>query len=120
MITKYVTAIIALLILLFVIELIREEKLMFKYALGWIVISLLAIFFTIFDKILFKLSEFFGFELTSNFIFFSLLTIFVFITLFITIFLCQQNNHNDKIAQKLGILEFEIDQLKKEKDKEQS
>ena len=94
-----------------VIELVRREKLTFKYALSWLVISAAALFFAVFDRLLFKIAYACGFELPSNFIFFSLLVFFVLVSLFLTIFLCEQNNRNDTIAQKIGILEFEIQRL---------
>ncbi len=103
--------------LLLVIELIRQEKLTFKYAFGWICVSLVAIFFTIFDAVLFKIAYFFGFKLPSNFIFFSLLSVFVFLSLLMTLFLCQQNSRNDIMAQKMAVLEFEVEELKKGKEK---
>ena len=102
-----------------VIELVRRERLTFKYALSWLVISVLALFFAVFDRLLFRIAYACGFELPSNFIFFSLLAFFVFLSLFLTIFLCEQNNRNDTIAQKIGILEFEIERLNKLLDVDQ-
>lgn len=113
MIVKVLSICLALLVLVFVIELIRRDKLTFKYALSWIIVSSLAVFFGIFDKPLFKIAYFLGFKLASNFIFFSLFSIFVFLSLLFTIFLCQQNSRNDILAQKISILELEIEQLKK-------
>ena len=101
-------------IFLLVIELVREEKLMFKYAAWWICLSVAAIVLTIFDDIIFKMAGFFGFELASNFIFFTILAIFVFMSLFMTILLSQQNSHNDTMAQKIAMLEYEVEELKKD------
>ena len=114
MIEKYFILLLAGVVLILVIELIREEKLTFKYAFGWIFVSILAIIFTIFDALLFRVASFFGFELKSDFILFIFLAIFVFLSLLMTIFLCQQNSNNDVIAQQLGILKFEIEKLKEE------
>ena len=36
----------------------------------------------------------------------------VFLTLSLTIFLCQQNIRNDQMAQKIGLLEQEVEELK--------
>ncbi len=110
---KWLAIIISGGILWTVIELVRREKLTFKYALSWLVISVAALFFAVFDHLLFRIADTLGFELPSNFIFFSLLVFFVFLSLFLTIFLCEQNNRNDTIAQKIGILEFEIERLNK-------
>ncbi|HOW34794.1 MAG TPA: DUF2304 domain-containing protein [Candidatus Omnitrophota bacterium] len=110
---KILSLILSLIIFVLVIELVRREKLTFKYAFGWLVLCVAAVFFAVFDQLLFKISGFLGFTLASNFIFFSLLCFFVFLSLLLTAFLCQQNNRNDMMAQKIGILEFEVSQLKK-------
>ncbi|MDP8213496.1 MAG: DUF2304 domain-containing protein [Candidatus Zapsychrus exili] len=114
---KILAIVISLSALIFVIDLIRREKLMFKYAFSWIIVSILAVFFSIFDKILFKIAYLLGFQLPSNFIFFSLLSVFVFLSLLITIFLCQQNNRNDIMAQKISLLELEIKKIKEKENK---
>ena len=110
---RFLSIILSVFVLLFVIELVRREKLTFKYAMGWLIILALAIFFAVFDRCLYGLSAWFGFHLPSNFIFFVILGGFVFLSLILTIFLCQQNSRNDATAQKLGILEQELEELKK-------
>ena len=97
---KILSLILSVAMLIFIIELSRREKLTFKYAAGWIIASLAAIFFTIFNRLLFKLAAWFGFKLPSNFIFFVCFFAFVILTLLLTLFLCQQNKRNDLIAQK--------------------
>jgi hypothetical protein len=103
---------LSFLMFLFVIDLVRRHKLTFKYALAWLVVALIGVFFSIFHKLLFRIADFLGFELPSNFIFFTLFCVFVFLSLVLTVFLCQQNNRNDTMAQKIALLEFEIKQLK--------
>ncbi len=118
--TKTIAGIMSFFVLITVIELVRRERLTFKYALGWIFIAIIAIASVVFDRALYSLAHWFGFELPSNFIFFGLLCFFVFLSLLLTTFLCQQNIRNDTIAQKIGILEMELSQLKEhveEKDK---
>jgi hypothetical protein len=113
MLLKFISIIVSLLVLGLSLELIRRERLTFKYAMGWILVGLGGLFFAIFDKMLFRMAYGLGFELPSNFVFFMLLAFFTFLSLFLTIFLCQQNNRNDIMAQKIGILEFEVDRLMK-------
>ena len=108
---KLLGIILAAFIFILVVELTRREKLTFKYASVWLIVSSAAVFFAVFDKLLFKIAYGFGFQLPSNFIFFVLMTAFVFISLLMTIFLCQQNRRNDKMAQQIAMLEFEIKQL---------
>ncbi|MDP2654064.1 MAG: DUF2304 domain-containing protein [Candidatus Omnitrophota bacterium] len=110
---RYLSIILSVLVLMFVFELVRREKLTFKYAMGWIFVLSLAVFCAVFDDLLYALSDRLGFALTSNFIFYVILGGFVFLSLLMTIFLCQQNGRNDAIAQKLGLLEEELRELKK-------
>ena len=103
-------------IFLFVIDLVRRRRLTFKYAVSWLLVSGGAIFFAIFYRLLFACAAFLGFELPSNFIFFALFCVFVFLSLLMTVFLCQQNSRNDVMAQKIALLEFELKELKKKSE----
>jgi len=105
---KILTILLASILFVLIIELIRRDKLTFKYALGWLLTSLVAITFAFFDNIVFALANLLGFELPSNFIFFSCLFCLVFLSLLLTIFLCQQNERNDRMIQKLALLENRI------------
>lgn len=113
---KLIAVIVSFIILFLIIDLIRREKLTFKYAIGWIFASLIAITFAVFDGLLLKVSTFFGFELPSNFVFFSLIGALTLMTLLMTLFLCQQNRRNDTIAQRISLLELELRQQNKESD----
>lgn len=110
--SKLIAIFIVVVFILLVVELVRRERLTFKYASGWFGVLVMALFLAVFDELLFKVSSWLGFELPSNFIFFALLCVFVFLGLLLTVFLCQQDNRNDAIAQKIGLLEFELEQLK--------
>ncbi len=104
--------VLSLLMFFLVLDLVRRHKLTFKYALAWLLVAVSGVFFSFFYKFLFKLAVILGFELPSNFIFFSLFCVFVFLSLVMTVFLCQQNGRNDTMAQRIALLEFEIKQLK--------
>ncbi len=95
----------------FVLELVRREKLTFKYAFGWLFLAAAGVLCSVFKEPLFAFSRLCGFALPSNFIFFGLLCAFVFLSLLMTVFLCQQNKRNDRMAQALGLLELEIRKL---------
>lgn len=109
--TKSLALVLALFMFLLVIELVRREKLTFKYAVGWLTACLSAILAVMFDQVLYKISSWFGFQLTSNFIFFGILSVFVFLGLVMTVFLCQQDNRNRIMAQRIALLELEIRKL---------
>ena len=113
--TRFLTIGLSSILLLVIIELIRRERLTFKYAMGWLSVSFLAIIFAIFNDVIFKIAYFFGFEIPSNFIFFICLFCLIFLSLLLTIFLCQQNERNDKIVQKIAILEHRISEVEQNK-----
>jgi hypothetical protein len=108
-----VAIVVSMAIFLFVIDLVRRQRLTFKYAVAWLLVSGGAIFFAVFYRLLFALAGLLGFELPSNFIFFALFCVFVTLSLLLTVFLCQQNSRNDVMAQKIALLEFELRELKK-------
>jgi hypothetical protein len=108
---KMLAILLSVVIFLFVLDLVRRRKLRFKYALGWLFVSAAAVFLSFFHQVLFWTASALGFELPSNFIFFALSCVFVFLSLLLTVFLCQQNERNDCMAQKIAILECKIKEL---------
>ncbi|MCB9772017.1 MAG: DUF2304 domain-containing protein [Candidatus Omnitrophica bacterium] len=111
---RFLSILLAVVFFFIVIDLIRREKLTFKYAAGWLSVTFLGIILAVFDKFLSGFATKLGFELTSNFIFFTVSCGLIFLSLVLTIFLCQQNNRNDRMAQKIGLLENEIQKIQKE------
>ncbi len=108
--------ILSITIFALVLELVRREKLTFKYAFSWLFFAAVGLFCSIFKGFLFMVSRWCGFELPSNFIFFGLLCAFVFLSLLMTVFLCQQNSRNDRMAQALGLLELEMKKIRERLD----
>ncbi len=113
---KVLSVFLALVLFVFIVELVRREKLTFKYAAGWILVSLAGLLLSVFDGFLHAVSRVFGFELLSNFIFFAMICVFVFLSLLLTILLCQQNSRNDRMAQKIGLLENKLEKITKRMD----
>ena len=105
---------ISFIILLAVIELVRRQKMTFKYSTLWLGICASVAFFSINDRLLKKISVFFGFELLSNFVFFLLLIFFILICLLLTIYANEQNNRSDTLTQTVGILEYQLKELEKQ------
>ena len=98
---------IAVAIMISVIELIRQ-KMTFKYSCLWLVASAVVLFFAFSPHVLRQVSEVAVFVLPSNFVFFLLLTFFVFLSLFLTIYINEQNNRTDSLAQSIAMLEYKI------------
>ncbi len=109
---QLLAVVVSLVIFLFVLDLVRRHKLTFKYALSWLSVAAAAVFFAVFKGLLFQCAAFLGFELPSNFIFFAVISALVLLSLLMTVFLCQQNERNDTMAQKIAILELELKEFK--------
>ncbi|MFZ5801756.1 MAG: DUF2304 domain-containing protein [Candidatus Omnitrophota bacterium] len=102
---------VACAVFFFVIELIRRQKMTFKYALGWLAGSALVLGFAIFDQALRRIATAAGFVLTSNFVFFLLLVFFVLLSLSLTVYINEQNTRSEQLAQKLGTIELKLKKL---------
>ena len=108
---KYFAIACSVMILLFIVELIRREKMTFKYAVTWLTAGLLVLGFSIYDRFLGSMARLAGFELTSNFIFFLFLVLVVFLSLLLTIYTNEQNRRNEILTQSVAILEYRLGQF---------
>lgn len=109
---QWLAVILSMLLMAIVLELVRRNRLTFRYAMAWLFIGLGGILGALFHQVIFNISVFFGFELPSNFIFFVLFGVFIFLSLLLTVFLCQQHNRNDRMSQHIALLEEELRQLR--------
>jgi hypothetical protein len=112
---KIFALIMTSLVLVLVIDRIRRQKMTFKYALAWLASSALVFFFTIKDNWLNSLSQWAGFALPSNFIFFLLLIFVIFFSLLLTIHINEQNSRTESLAQAVAKLDYRLKKLEKEK-----
>ena len=111
---KMLTLIITSFIMILVINLIRHQKMTFKYALAWLASCTLVIVFTVQDPWIGALAEWAGFALTSNFIFFLLLIFVIFFSLLLTIHINEQNSRTESLAQAIAKLDHRLKKLEKE------
>lgn len=98
-------------ILIAVINLIRRQKMSFKYALIWFVLSASVIVLAIYDHILYTIAHWAGFTLLSNFIFFLLLIFVILFSLLLTLYINEQNNRTEAMAQAIAKLDFRIKKI---------
>lgn len=103
----------ALVILAGILDLIRRQKMTFRFSLLWLGGAALVLFLAINDSLLARISRRAGFELTSNFIFFLFLCFFIVICLLLTLYINEQTTRSERLAQTLGILDFKIRELEK-------
>ena len=110
---KTFAILISIIIFLFVFELIRRQKMTFKYSTFWLGTCLFVLFFAFNDRLLTGVSEMFGFKLLSNFIFFLLLVFFILLSLLLTLYVNEQNSRSETLAQSVAMLEYKLKQLEK-------
>ncbi|OGW79476.1 MAG: hypothetical protein A2Z83_02810 [Omnitrophica bacterium GWA2_52_8] len=108
---KYFALTVSIGIFCLVLELIRRQKMTFRYSLFWLSVSFLGLVFGIFDHWISDLAHLFGFKLTSNFIFFLVMTFFTGLSLLLTLYINEQNDRTQLLAQAVGTLEFELQRL---------
>ncbi len=114
---KIFALIMACVILISVVDLIRRQKMTFKYALAWLAAAGVVLFFTVQDAWLNHLAKWAGFALPSNFIFFLLLVFVIFFSLLLTIHINEQNSRAESLAQAIAKLDL---RLKKFEQKDQN
>lgn len=101
----------AIFIVLLILDLIRRQKMTFKYSLFWLSASVATLFLGVYDELLTTLARWAGFELSSNFIFFLFLAFISALCLFLTVYINEQNSRTEALGQKLGILEMKLRKL---------
>ena len=110
---KTFSILITLMILGLVVDLIRRQKMTFKYAVTWFGGCLAALIFAVNDTLLIKISHWAGFALPSNFIFFLLLVFVMYLSLLLTIYINEQNSRTESLAQAIAALQHRIEKTEK-------
>ena len=109
--TKTLAILFSIVILILVIEMIRRQKMTFKYSMFWLAACVIVLFAAIYDGLIAKIAHFVGFALVSNFVFFTATIFFIILTLLLTLYVNEQNNRSETLAQAVGILECKIKKL---------
>lgn len=117
---KTFAILIAVFIFLLILDLIRRQKMTFKYSMFWLSASAATLFLAVYDQTLASLATWAGFQLLSNFIFFLFLAFISTLCLFLTVYINEQNCRTEALGQNLGILELKIRRLQEELDKKTS
>ena len=111
--SKTFAVLFAVSVLILVVDLIRRQRMTFKYSVSWLGTCFVVLFFAMNDHLLAKISSRVGFTLPSNFVFFLLLIYVIVLSLLITIQLNEQNGRAESLAQATARLEYRIQKLEK-------
>lgn len=100
----------SLLVLIVVFGMVAKKKLLLRYALLWIVLSVLLVFCAIVPGPLFSLAHWLGFESSSNFIFVMAVLFLLVSVLSLTAVVSKQSEAIKNAVQRIAMLEHELDQ----------
>ena len=110
-------SILTIMYLLFIIKSIKSKKLQLSFSIFWIFIAGVMLFALIFPNIIENLSNWLGFELTSNMIF--VITIFTsFYLIFnLTIKVSNDNSKIRELIQEISLLKKKVDEKEENRGK---
>lgn len=108
--------IVVVLFLLIIFSLLKKGTLKIKYSIMCIFMSLALVIVFIFNKSIEKISMFFGFENTSNFIFFIAILFILLIIVSLSSTISNQSEKIKTLSQKLGILEERVRKVEDKND----
>lgn len=103
---------VSLLLFLFIMYLIRSQRLKEEYSLLWIFFSLIFILFSFWRSGLDYISEFLGVAYPPAALFMILLMAIFLILIEFSIIISKLSNKNKTLAQEIGMLKYEIEKLK--------
>jgi len=105
---------VSLVIMISVIEFIRRGAFKERYALLWLFASFVLLVFSIWRNLLDYMAKLFGFYYPPSFLFLIGFGFLMLITLHFSMAISNLSEKNKKMAQELGIMKDELEQLKKE------
>lgn len=102
--------------LLYVAHLVARERLLLKYSLLWMVLTIIILLCAIFPQPLYGFAHLFGFENPSNFIFFIGLFFLLAIALSLSSIASKQSITIKNLVQEQALLAKRIDELANDSD----
>lgn len=101
--------IVCLLMFIYVLSLVKKEKLMLRYSLLWLALALVLIVCAVFPGPVFEVAKFFGFATASNFIFVLGFVFLLLIALSLSAVISKQTNSIKNLTQRIALLEKELE-----------
>ncbi|MGQ9617490.1 MAG: DUF2304 domain-containing protein [Candidatus Aminicenantia bacterium] len=104
----------SILLIFFVLELIRRGRLKIEFSLLWFFISVLFLFVSVFRGLLDKFSYFVGIGYPPSALFLILLLGSIMVLIHFSVVISDLKETKKILTQKIGLMEMEIERLKKE------
>lgn len=109
---KLTAIIIAVVIFIFILQMVRRKKLKEEYSFLWILLSALLVVFASWSKLLIGLTKLIGAQSSNSVIFFFGFVFLILLLLSFTMRLSKADEENKDMAQKIALLESEVEELK--------
>ncbi|MCI7655218.1 MAG: DUF2304 domain-containing protein [Collinsella sp.] len=109
-VTQVLAAIFAVLFFVYVIRLVSKGNLSLRYSLFWLALSVAILIAAIFPGFIGAIGEFFGFVLSTNFVFFLGLFLLLAFSLMLSVVATKQAVSIKNLTQRLAIVEKEVHQ----------
>ena len=116
MTTTIIGVLAALAVLVLTIELLRRRALREKYAVIWLVVSLVAVVFTVFPGLLLRVSQRLGFQIPANFVFAIAALVLLVVGMQLSLEVGRLEDRSQRLAEEVGLLRHDIEQLRREHD----
>lgn len=98
-----------LFLLVYVIHMVKHEKLMLRYSLFWLALAVVISVLAVFPRPLFALAELFGFYASSNLVFFAGMLFLLVIALSLASAVSKQAICIKNLTQRIALLEHELE-----------
>lgn len=92
---------------------LKKNKINIKYSVMWLLMPIVFILMLIFPNALEAISQFLGFELVSNFVFFVVLAVVIMFCFLLTLIVSKQKEQITKLIQEIAILKRDYDEKQK-------
>jgi len=118
--TRILIAVISIVFILYIGFLISRKRLLLKYSLLWLILSVALFLSAVFPAPVYALAQFLGFEVAANFIFVIAIFFLLAISLSLSIIASKQAERSKTLMQELALLRHKVerDSVSIEKDGE--
>lgn len=110
------SVIVAIAALVLVFELLRRRRLREKYAVIWVIISVITLVIAVFPPLLSSTAELLGIQTPSNLLFFSSVGILFAVSLQLSREVGLLEEQSRRLAEEVGALHLRVDELERAKD----
>lgn len=115
---QIVVIIAAIAFFAYVISLVAKNRMLLKYSLLWMLLTVIAAICAIFPTPIYRLSTLFGFETPSNFIFFMGLLLLMAICLSLSVIVSGQTIKIKNLVQEQALLQKRLEDFKAQNDEQ--